>query len=194
MQERYYVIVVLADNDDSSMNNLEVKEWVFRHRAYVLFHQNLSKIEAVNQALSADINYLWDVNVTVSDDQMFLKKGFDLDIIDAFTGFDGLVHFKDEHNPTTCTMSMVSRRYSKIDNFIYHPDLYSVFCDNLQKDLAIKRKKYRYIDRVIYTHYHYRWKLAKKDELYERNDNQKVYQKDRETYLRLLKEYQTLCL
>jgi hypothetical protein len=118
------------------------------------------------------------------------KEGFDLDVLEAFEGFDGLVHFPDQKvGARTCTYPILSRSYYERDGFVYHPDFGNVYCDNFQHELAIKRNAYKFVDKKILFHAHPIWRVAPWDEMYRRNEAPENYDADRKVYERLKKEY-----
>lgn len=184
-----YLILVTLDVDDTTVANREVndrlKSYGSKVRAYYGFSG--SKVAAINK----DLEYFHDfkILVNVSDDQVFIEKWFDLDILSQFQLFDGLVHFLDRHNPSTCTMSMVSRKYFLEDRFIYHPAFTSLYCDNFQQELAKKRNAYKFASKQIFNHLHWRWGLSEKDESYQKNESEQMYAKDRAVRDQLRKEY-----
>lgn len=187
-----FLILVTFDNDDADMCTEEMTKWLYTMapgKLYPMMAGCKSKIEAINKHISWGHNYAWDICVNISDDQAFIKIGFDIDIISEFTNFDGLVHFVDSNQKGICTLGMVSRKYYNIDGFFYHSNFYSVYSDNFQQELAKKRGMYKFVDQEIFVHKHWRWGKSKKDELYQRNETREVYAKDRETYLKLKKEY-----
>lgn len=187
-----YIILCSLDIDDDSMTHPEIKGRIHaygeRVRAYWGFSG--SKIAAINR----DIPFVqeWDILVNVSDDQRFIYKGFDLDIIQAFKGFSGLNHFIDIHRPGICTMAIMDYDYYMIDGFIYHPNFLSVYSDNFQQELAKKRRRYKFIDNPIFIHYHFRNNNAEMDELMELTESPEMYNKDRKTRDELRKQYQLL--
>jgi len=90
--------VISMDNDDPTMNNPEMREWLDKHPSNKKYNysDNKSKIQAVNADLN-DENA--DVLLLASDDMIPQIKGYD-DIIFKefelyFPSFDGAIKFND---------------------------------------------------------------------------------------------------
>lgn len=188
-KEDYYILCSF-DGDDKTYYNAEFIEKVMAYKR-IEYHFSISKgkCDAVNRDIG--LAPKWDILVNVSDDMPFIKKGFDDDIRKEYEdNFTGLLHTPDGlQNERLCTLSIMDKKYYEIDNFIYHPKFASVYCDNLQTDLAKKRGMYRFVNSQIVRHEHYRAGYGVADELMERNDSNEMYKIDRETYNELIKEY-----
>lgn len=144
------------------------------------------KIKAINR----DIPGEFDIIMNHSDDMWFIEHGWDEivknDFQTYFPDLDGVLHYPDGHANGLLTYSIIGRKYYKRDGFIYHPDFVSLWADNLAQELAIKRGKYKFIDRQIFEHRHPVWGLSPMDAQYQ---EQNTYQSDRLIYERLKKEY-----
>ena len=186
-----YLIQLVLDIDDSTMNTPKVRDRINFYgekvKAYWGFSKN--KIDAINRDISLCPEY--DILCLHSDDMIFVKEGFDLDIIEGFAdGFNGLLHFPDKRFLSSLiTYSIMHRDYLKIDGYIYHPDFVSMFCDNLQQDIAKKRGKYKFVDKQILEHHHAIWGLCEKDALLNKTWNPTIYYKDSLTYDKLKEQF-----
>lgn len=181
-----YIILCSLDTDDVSMNNDEVKEQLsnYGNRIKVCWGTSENKVSAINR----DVEQVedWDILLNHSDDMWFTKFGFDLDVLEAFENFDGLVHFPDQKaGNKLITYAMMSRGYYDLHGYIYNPEFESVYCDNFQQDQAKALGKYKFVDKQILEHRHFIWGYGHKDELLERTENPRTYAKDRDTYHRL---------
>lgn len=127
--------------------------------------QSDNKVFAINRDLKQALAMEWDILVNVSDDQVFIKKGFDKDIIAAFElhsegavtqyDLDKLIHFPDGYvNERLVTMAIMGRPYYQTFGYIYHPAYVSLFCDNEQMEVAQKAGKYKYINTHLFKHEH----------------------------------------
>lgn len=171
-----YKILAKIDADDFSMQTKEVNEKLQAlaksGKLIISLGLSKSKIDAVNRGIDT-CPYAWDIMVTMSDDMVFLTRGFD-DIIRSHMpeDLDWLLHFPDSYaNERVCTMSIIGRNYYKRDWYVYHPDYYSMFCDEEQTEVAKLRCRYKYIPEPrILDHNHYSNGRVRKDGLYKRND------------------------
>lgn len=180
-----FEFVITLDNDDSSMNDNAVREYLnsIKNLSYV-YGDSKTKIEACN----ADINYLreWDIVVLVSDDMIPVVKDFDKIIVELMTKHFpdtfGALHFNDGlyGKDRTITYSILGRKLYERFGYIYHPAYRSFYCDNEFTDVVRKLKTYHYNPRVIVKH---EWSggLNSKDALYRRNSgmkgDEKIYNK-----------------
>ena len=184
-----YLILCSLDVDDLSMNTPEIRNRIGLYRNRVVAYYGVS--DNKTQAINRDIVFAgdWDILCNHSDDMWFIKKGFDLDILQEFSGYHGVVNFVDRHRPETMTYAMMSRSYFILDGFIYHPDFISVYSDDFQKELAKSRKCFKFVNKIIYEHRHWRWGLDEKDSLQEKTEHEDNYTHDRAIRDRLRKEY-----
>lgn len=185
-----FEILASFDLDDSTMANPEVRDRLKQYPKVKAYYGSCNtKVEAINK----DMVFAgpWDILVVWSDDMVAIKEGFDLDIINGFQDFSGLLHFPDGFaNERLCTLPIMDRNYFDIDNWIYHPDFLSVYCDNFQQDLAKRRGRYKFNGQRIVTHQHSMWGFGRHDALVLRNENRENYEKDRLTWQRLLNDPQ----
>lgn len=180
-----YEIIATLDVDDLSMCNPEVRDKISTYpKVTAYFGISKSKIDAINKNLSFATG---QIICNHSDDMHFIKEGYDLDILDAFKDFNGLVHFPDQQaGKRLITYAMMHKEYLEIDGWIYNPEFDSVYADNFQQDLAKRRDKYKFVEKKILEHRHAIWGYGKPDSLLKKTENPIVYQKDRDTYRRLI--------
>lgn len=185
-----YLILCSFDKDDETMGTTEVIAKLATYKKVLpIWGDSKTKVEAIN----ADINFAptdWDILLNHSDDMVFTKEGFDLDVIEAFNGFDGLVHFPDQKaKEMLITYAMMSRGYYLRHGHIYHPAFESVYCDNYQQYVAKMTNSYKYVNKEILLHAHHAWGYGEADDLLRKTENPITYQKDKETFERLKKEF-----
>lgn len=183
-----YEIIATLDLDDLSMCNLMVRDRIAEYpKVKAYYGISKSKIDAINKNLPFSTG---DIICNHSDDMYFIKEGFDLDILEAFKDFKGLVHFPDQKlGSRLITYAMMHKEYLDIDGCIYFHDFDSVYADNFQQDLAKRRHKYKFVDKKILEHRHSMWGFGSQDDLLKKTEDPMLYKKDRETYQRLLKEF-----
>lgn len=184
-----YLISATLDIDDKTMNNRQVKMRIdaYGDRVVAFYGTSKNKIDAINKNVSLHDDV--DIILNHSDDFWFFQEGFDLDILEAFKDWDGLVHFPDQvAGERLITYAMMSKAYYDLDGWIYHPDFCSVYADNFQQDLAKHRGKYKFVNKRIMDHQHSIWGWGPPDELLKRTEDPVVYERDRLTYFRLKTE------
>lgn len=163
--DRYLILVSVDKNDDTAkILDFYVQEY---SNVLMVYGESKNKIDAINR----DIQYFgWDILVNVSDDTVFIQKGFDTVIrkafIDHFPDYDGVVHFPDGNRKDLLTMSIIGFKYYMRDKYIYHPDYVSLWCDNEAMDVAKIRGKYIFIDNQIFEHKHWAYGKAICDNQY----------------------------
>lgn len=156
------MVLITADTDDSEMNNDEVKERIAQYQnAHIIFGESKSKIDAINRDMDImpDEWKDWDIIVNFSDDMRFTIFGWD-DIIrtnfnDIFpVKMDGYMAYLDPDTKGALSTLLIAGRgwYNKF-NFIYDPQFYSLFCDNLVEDCAKYLGLYHYTGFSIYQHF-----------------------------------------
>ena len=173
-----FFIVAKLDEDDMTMNDPLIKQKIADNYPMVIVKWGVSnsKIHAINR----DLENLphWDIMICASDDMRFRTHGFD-DLIRRFmpAHLDGFLHMLDDYaKDRVCTVSILGRKYYERDGYIYHPDYYSMWCDDEATAIAKARERYFVVPGEI-EHLHYtNYRKAVKDELYWRND---TYNKDK---------------
>jgi len=186
--EDYLIWCTLDADDNTSLDiahQLDKIEKVKYH-----YGRSKNKVDAINRDM--DLIPEWDILVNVSDDQLFLVKGFDEIIINAVkgTGGDCFIHFPDENaKHHLATMSIMDKRYYNRDNYIYHPSYISLWCDHEAMEVAKRRGRYFYVPNLIFDHLHPVYKKGPWDEQYYRTEA--YYQQDQKNYkLRLATNFQ----
>lgn len=172
-----FKIIVSADEDDVTMNNPNIHQFVWDNRECmvgIFYGPHVSKIHAINRDMEqADDDWTWLINM--SDDMTFTKYMWDVtmqqriksvwgDSTDYFAHFsDGYVHDK------LPTMSIMGREYYERDNYIYHPDYKSFSCDAEAMFVAMKRGRHHYFPDVLFLHQHPTQTPKPQDETYRVN-------------------------
>jgi hypothetical protein len=174
-KDNYHISCTL-DTDDTTMNNEAVVNKINNfYNTSIAWGVSKSKIDAVNRSVPDN----WDIICVMSDDMRFRTHGFD-NLIRQYmpTDLDGFVHLMDDYaKERVCTVSILGRKYYERDGYIYHPDYYSMWCDDEESEKAKLRGKYILVPDIHLEHLHYtNGSKAKKDELYWRND---TYNKDK---------------
>lgn len=164
-----YNLIVTADADDSTMVG-------FKGATY---GTSKSKVDAINRDVPPDG---WDILVNVSDDQVFHQDGFDQIIRAVFAeSLDQFIHLPDGYLTTELpTMSIMGRDYYNRFGYIYHPDYFSLWCDNEAMDVAKSLGCYKYVDAHIFTHAHPAWTGERPDAQLEHT--QGFYRRDERVY------------
>lgn len=181
-----YLFLISIDEDDITMNNPEMLKFLDSQPNLKYFKGNSkSKIEAVN----ADIEKVtedWDALLVTSDDMIPLKPNYDDTILVNLRRFfgpkmDGVLHFNDGRQGSRLnTLPIMGREYYNRFKYVYHPSYISLYADNEFTDVSRKLGKTIYFDTVLVQH---GWMdFIGKDELFERNEDPKLYQTDRHTY------------
>jgi hypothetical protein len=176
-----YFIQISLDEDDPTLAEY-FKLISAEHEKIIGTSKN--KIDAINRDMDL-VDRWWDILVNVSDDQVFIKKDFDLDILEAFVHNNDLfVHFPDGNQGDLATMSIIGREYYKRDNYIYNPEYMSVYCDNEAQDVSKLRDCYKLVNTHIFNHEHPAWGKGPMDLQYQKTEHPVTYKADHDTYVR----------
>ena len=145
----FEILAIVDDNDRT------LKEYNF-DGCTVLLGESKSKVDAINRGHKYILNSNADIIVNMSDDMMFTKKGFDSDIMNAIgNNWDQCIHFPDgTTGDKLISLSILGMEYYTRFNYIYHPDYYSVYCDNETMDVAKILNCYKFINENIFVHLH----------------------------------------
>lgn len=181
-----YIILCTLDVDDVAMANQEVNERIksYGDKVKAIYGFSKSKIDAINRDIW--IVDKFDVLLNHSDDFHFIKQDWGKDVLEAFEGYSGLVHFPDQIQKELCTYAMMSKDFYDKLGYIYHPDYESVYCDHDQQNIAKRLNSYKLVDKQILEHRHAIWGWGEADELLKKTENPLTYAKDKETYERRL--------
>lgn len=156
MELNDFEFLVCCDNNDSQMNNKEVRKFMsqFTNLTY-RYDDNHSKIEACNRGVS-EKNF--DIVVLVSDDMIPEIAGYDRVIVEKmsenFPDTDGALWFFDGYNPDINTLSILGRKYYDRFGYIYHPSYVTQWCDQEHTDVAKSLNKLSKYESVIVRHLH----------------------------------------
>lgn len=184
----HYQIIVTADIDDDTMTNPAIRDKVISFpNTKILYGTSTGKINAINKNVPL-ANPDWTILCNHSDDMWFIKEGFDLDIIEAFENYNGLVHFPDQKaGEALITYAMMHRDYYELDHYVYHPAFVSVYADNYQHEVAKKRGKYKFVNKQILEHRHPIWGYGVADDLLKKTEDPVTYNADHVTFSKLIK-------
>jgi len=185
------LILVSADYDDPTMTSPDFLEWCSERPIHLCYGRSKNKIDAINR----DVNkisefYKWDILVNVSDDQVFIKKGFDKVIreeyskecfVKNYNALDWVLHFPDGNRSDLMTMSIIGRAYYERDRYIYWHEYITECCDDEAQEVAKLRGCYKFVDIQIFDHLHVAYGKAPMDRSYELNLSHEKRIKDRET-------------
>lgn len=184
-KEDDYLIYATLDEDDATMNTPQVKEKMSRYsRVLPVYGTSTGKIDAINRDMDI-LTYPWDICFVVSDDFLFVQDGFDqiviTDMKQYFPDGDGFLHYPDGTDAEKIpTMSIFDKKYYDRDKYIYFPSYLSLWCDNEAMWVARIRRRYKYIDNLIFDHYHPVHNKAEWDEQYRKQ--QGLYHLDEQTF------------
>lgn len=190
-----YLVLAKLDYDDITMNNPEVKEKIkYYPEVQIEWGISKNKVHAINRGIGVARD-IWNILINLSDDQLFITKGFDRIITDDFEKYfvdkDGFIHYPDNYaGEKIPVMSIMGRRYYERDFYVYHPDFISVYADNYAMEIAKRRGKYKFIHTRLFDHLHYRVGLSEKDEQYAKTDSREMYTKDSATFSKLKSQLQ----
>ena len=175
-KENYHILVSI-DDDDESMKNLSL---CGNHT--IISNKSNSKIDAINRDVNS-FNYNWDIIINMSDDMVFHKKGFDDIIRSKFKdSLDKSLLFHDGNRGDIITMSILGKEYYKRDNYIYHPDYMSLWCDNEATDVAKIRNCLVLCEEKIFYHLHPAFGKGLTDSQYK--STEAFFHQDKKTYLK----------
>lgn len=172
-----YHILVSAEPEtiDPTMYPLPQIENVSYH-----IEKTNNKVHAYNNGINENC-FDFNILVCMSDDMVFIKKGFDNIIRDSLKEFnDCLIHFPDGNRNDLITLPIMGREYYERFRYVYHPSYVSVYCDNEQMDVAKELGCYQFIDKQIFEHKHPAYGKANMDALYVNNES--YYSLDSENY------------
>jgi hypothetical protein len=166
--------IVSCDNDDETMNNDGMKEFVndlTDINIELCFNDNKSKIEAVNANME---NIDFGIVLLASDDMVPVVQGFDTVIKNKMTEYypdtDGVLWFNDGYQGNKLnTLCILGKKYYDRFNYIYNPEYKSVWSDNEFMDVANILNKQTYFDEVIIRHEHPDWGFGKNDLIHQEN-------------------------
>lgn len=177
----YTIGITVDDDDDVTLNSTHYLELQRDPNIYFTHGRSNSKVHAINRGMEG---WKGDIVVNMSDDMRFLVPGYDIKIINAFAdNLDQFIHFPDGRvNHLLPTMSIMGRTYYERFNYIYHPQYFSLWCDNEAMDVAKKLGKWKYVPDRIFDHYHPAWTGEPIDA--QLRHTQGYYHIDEQTYIK----------
>jgi len=185
-KENYHIYTTFDVDDDKMRPLPEIKG----NHTYIA-GTSKSKIDAINRDMDfINSQYDWQIIINMSDDMVFIQKGFD-DIIrkeftdGSITNLDQYIHFNDgNQKANVSTMHIVGRDYYNRDNYIYNPEYKSLWCD-VENDMVAKlRGCYKYVgDNIrLFSHLHPAFNLAPNDEQYMKTEHRDMWIADEQTF------------
>ena len=168
------IFLVSIDEDDESMNNINVLNFLSNFRNTVVIKgSSKSKIDAVNRDIEKIVDS-WDILLLASDDMIPQIIGYDNIIRDNmsfnYPDNDGILWFNDGFQGNRLnTLCILGKKYYERFNYIYHPDYKSCWSDNEFMMVGNILKKQSYIDQVIIKHEHPDWGYGSADFVHHKN-------------------------
>jgi len=182
-EKRDVSFLLSFDEDDATMNNFGMKNWMktLGPNTHIYFGNSKTKIEACNVDLDKAPDF--DIVLLASDDMIPVEEGYD-DIICSdmekyFPDTDGVLWYNDGlAGRKLNTLSIMGRKYYNRFGYIYNPEYESVFCDNEFMEVSILLDRCRYTDRTIIKH---EWIgfSEPQDPIHMRNNDISFYKTDR---------------
>lgn len=159
-----YEILISVDEDDETRHTLFEKINGLNFNRTVVVGKSAGKIGSINRDMVFKTD--WDILVNVSDDTIFIKKGFDNIIREQFKDFKGVLHTPDGNRSDLMTMSIIHKEYYDLDGYIYHPSYQSLWCDDEAQEVAKLRGKYKFLDVQLFQHKHWAYGKGPADHQY----------------------------
>lgn len=155
------LVLISLDEDDSEMNNDEVKERLSNYKnIHVCWGLSKNKIHACNRDFDKIPESFkdWDIVCNYSDDMRWSIYGWDTiirtDFINISPDLSHYIAYLDpDTNSALSTLFISGRKWYDRFGFIYDPQFKSLFCDNLAEDAAKYLGKYHYTGSQIYQHF-----------------------------------------
>lgn len=169
--------LITLDSNDAVMNNESVRKAIglWGNLEYIYGESN-NKIHAVNRDM--DRAGEWDILLLLSDDMHPAHEGYDQIIIDSFKKHfpdtDGILWINDGYTGNKLnTIVCIGKKYYDRFGFLYNPVYRSLFADNEYTDIAVRLKKYHYMEESIIRHQHpmNTGRRNDMDRLYQKNDS-----------------------
>jgi hypothetical protein len=103
-----------------------------------------------------------------------------------FSKCNGALWYPDGFQSRICTLSIMGRPVYEELGHLYHPDFESVYCDNWYHEVMVRSNRLQKINRQVFRH---QWRKENNDALMRRNEGQAVYRRDKQVFVRLMKEH-----
>lgn len=145
------------DNDDTLMNCDDIRLFLNNiSNVQYFYRDSLNKIDAINANME---NRVFDILILAADDLYPCVANYDEIIVNDMKKYhpdnDGILHYMnpnwEERLDIGCIMTY---KYYKRFNFIYHPSYKSIFCDNEYMETAKILGKHIYIPDQIFNHHY----------------------------------------
>lgn len=179
-----FKILATLDVDDETMNNEGMRNRLKMYdKVFPIYGLSNNKIDAINREIEFTTSSDFDILINMSDDMAFIENSFDKIIESHINDGDCILHFPDQNQGSNCmTMSIMDRKYFERFNYIYNPEYESLECDVEAMEVGKRLGRYRYIDKVIFYHYHPSFGQAKYDEQYLKTESYEVRIRDKTTF------------
>lgn len=147
--------VCTFDNDDELMNSDDIKSFLNnKPNVNYYYRDSLNKIDAINANME---NKIFDILILAADDLYPCVMNYDEIIVNDMEKYhpdnDGVLHYMnpnwEERLDIGCIMTY---KYYKRFDFIYHPSYKSIFCDNEYMETAKILGRHKYIPIQIFQH------------------------------------------
>lgn len=159
---RSFVWVFTFDENDASMNNDEMRQWIKDSvvgESHIHYGTHRGKIHAINDNVNDHIDTMEDIDIVMicSDDMVCNELYWDTLIGDEFDthGPDGdfALHMNDGvQGRRLCTLSCMGVKYYRKFGYLYHPDYESCFADDEYTQIMWSQRRAAYIDEVWFRH------------------------------------------
>ena len=176
--------LISMDEDDPKMNNPEIRRFLdLQGNAKYIYGKSDGKIHAVNRDMDQAGEF--DVLLLASDDMIPEAVDYD-DIIfhdmkRHFPDLDGVLHYHDgRQGERINTLCIMGKKYYERFKYIYNPAYTSVYADNEFTEVSRRLNKAVFKPITIIKH---GWiNYIGVDELYLRNENAELYEKDKKVF------------
>jgi hypothetical protein len=145
------------DEDDSSMNNDNVRDYIksLNFNIEYFYNNNKNKIEAINANME---NQNFDVLILIADDIFPIINGYDDHICEIFKNsiynLDCVIHTNTARwSNVLDVFCIMGKSYYDRFKYIYNPNYKSIFCDNEYTEVAKILNRSVFVHETIMEHY-----------------------------------------
>lgn len=150
-------VLVSADVDDPSMNNVRMRDYLFdlRNRVTVRWGYSANKIAAVNDGLAEEP---WDgLCIVCSDDMVPQRPDFASRILEIYNEFwpdgDGVLHLNDGRTGARLnTLPIFDRKYFDRFGYCYSNRYVSLFADDEFQQVSERLGRAIYVNEIVIAH------------------------------------------
>lgn len=174
------------DQDDELMNTKEIRDYLDQYNFVKYFYgYSQNKVEAINANIDDQI---FDILILAADDLFPCQANYDDIIVSDMKKFhpdeDGCLHYMnpswEERLDIGCIMTY---KYYKRFNYIYHPSYKTIFCDNEYMKVAKILGKHIYIPNQIFNHlYVISDPTANKNWVFNNEDEKNFYNREQNNF------------